>query len=139
MVYDMLSLHCVAVAVAAAAVAVAITATTTTRVCSSLHWLIVVLLSTIHFRHHILSCDPLTLSLPAAFAANCHPPPPAPPPPSSCCCCRAATTATANIVVSRLTHHCTLTKKEAVAAPPPAYQLQHHCENIYKSRQLGLI
>jgi hypothetical protein len=32
-----------------------------------------------------------------------------------------------------------LTKKEAAAAPPPAFQLPHHHENIYKSRQLGLI
>ena len=28
-------------------------------------------------------------------------------------------------------------QKEA-AAPPPAYQPQHHCENIYKSRHLDL-
>jgi len=30
-------------------------------------------------------------------------------------------------------------QKEAAAPPPPAYQWQHHCEHIYKSRQLGLI
>jgi hypothetical protein len=32
-----------------------------------------------------------------------------------------------------------LAKKEAAAPPPPAYQLPHHCEHVYESRQLGLI
>jgi hypothetical protein len=33
-----------------------------------------------------------------------------------------------------------LAKKEAAAPPPPAaYQLPHHREHVYKSRQLGLI
>jgi hypothetical protein len=32
-----------------------------------------------------------------------------------------------------------LVKKEAAAAPPPAYQLPHHREHVYKSRQLGII
>ena len=82
---------------------------------------------------------PLTLLLPAAFADNCLPPPPPlpplPPPPPPLplgqnhrhCHNRGQT------------HHRTLTKKKAAAAPPPAYQLSHHCENVYKSRQLGLI
>ena len=30
-------------------------------------------------------------------------------------------------------------QKEAAAPPPPACQWQHHRENIYKSRQLGLV
>jgi hypothetical protein len=31
-------------------------------------------------------------------------------------------------------------QKEALALPPPAYQpQQHHRENVYKTRQLGLI
>jgi len=29
-------------------------------------------------------------------------------------------------------------QKAAAVPPPPAYQPQHHCEHIYKSRQLGL-
>jgi hypothetical protein len=37
------------------------------------------------------------------------------------------------------THHRSLTKKEAAASPPPVFQLPHHRENVYKSRQLGLI
>jgi hypothetical protein len=37
------------------------------------------------------------------------------------------------------THNCPLPKKEATAAPPLAYQWQHRLENVYKSRQLGLI
>jgi hypothetical protein len=32
-----------------------------------------------------------------------------------------------------------LAKKGAAAAPPPAYQLPHHREQFYESRQLGLI
>jgi hypothetical protein len=32
-----------------------------------------------------------------------------------------------------------LPKKEATAAAPPVYQRQHQCENVYKSRRLGLI
>jgi hypothetical protein len=32
-----------------------------------------------------------------------------------------------------------LPKKEAAAAPPPVCQRQHQRENVYKSRQLGLI
>jgi hypothetical protein len=36
-------------------------------------------------------------------------------------------------------HHCSLPKKEAAAAPAPVRQRQHQRENIYKSRQLGLI
>jgi hypothetical protein len=32
-----------------------------------------------------------------------------------------------------------LAKKEAAAPPPPAYQLPHHREHVYESRQLGLI
>jgi hypothetical protein len=80
--------------------------------------------------------QPLTLSLPVAFAANCHPPPPPPPTPQL------------PLPLGRHHRHrhrrgqayrCTLMKKEAAAEPPPAYQLPHHCENVYKSRQLGLI
>ena len=37
------------------------------------------------------------------------------------------------------THLRPLPKKEAPAPPPPAYQRQHHCEHVYKSRQLGHI
>jgi hypothetical protein len=37
------------------------------------------------------------------------------------------------------THCPPLQKKETTAAAPPAYQWQHHHENIYKSRRLGLI
>ena len=39
------------------------------------------------------------------------------------------------------THLHPLPKKEAPAPapPPPAYQRQHHCEHVYKSRQLGHI
>ena len=29
-------------------------------------------------------------------------------------------------------------RKEAAASPPAAYQPQHHCENVYKSRHLDL-
>jgi hypothetical protein len=75
----------------------------------------------------------LTLSLPAAFAANCRPSPPPPPlplPPDH----------------HRLQRHhhgqtCRhpLPKKEATAAAPPAYQWQHQRENVYKSRRLGHI
>jgi hypothetical protein len=32
-----------------------------------------------------------------------------------------------------------LVKKEAAASSPPAYQLSHHREHVYESRQLGLI
>jgi len=35
-------------------------------------------------------------------------------------------------------HRHPLSKKEASAPPPPAYQWQHHCEHVYKSRQLDL-
>jgi hypothetical protein len=75
--------------------------------------------------------QPSMLLLPAAFTNNCLPSPPPPPPPlppgrnHRHCHHRGQT------------HRCTLTKKEAVAALPPVYQLLHHCENNYKSRQLG--
>ncbi len=83
---------------------------------------------------------PSMLSLPAAFANNCRPPLPLPPPPQLPLppghyhCHR-----------HRHRHHCgltylcTLTKKEAAAPPPPSFQLQHHRENVYKSKHLGLI
>jgi hypothetical protein len=73
------------------------------------------------------------LLLPAAFAANRRPSPPPLPlplPPGR----------------HQLHHHHhgqthrrPLLKKEATVAAPPAYQWQHQCENIYKSRQLGHI
>ena len=74
---------------------------------------------------------PSMLSLPAAFANNCLPSPPPllPLPPGRHHCLRH----------HRGQNHCrTLTKKESAAATPPAYQLPHHLENVYKSRQLGL-
>ncbi len=45
------------VAVVAAAIAVAITTTTTVRLCCSRRWLVVALLSAIHFCHCLPSCD----------------------------------------------------------------------------------
>ena len=63
---------------------------------------------------------PSTLSMPAAFAANCRPPPPPPPP------------LQLPLLPGRhhrhrhhlgRTHRRTLTKKEAAAAPPPPFQL----------------
>ncbi len=84
--------------------------------------------------HPILSLhavmQPSILSLPAALADNCLPPPPPPLRPGR---------HHGHRHNRGQTHHRTLTKKEAAAAAPPAYQLPHHCENICKSRQLGLI
>ena len=61
-----------------------------------------------------------TTTATAATAAAAGPPPPPPPPPWQ--------------------NHChTWTKNEAAATTPPAYQLLHHQENVYKSRQLGLV
>ena len=37
------------------------------------------------------------------------------------------------------TNHSLLPKKEAAALPPPAYQQQHQCEKVNKSKWLGLI
>ena len=43
-------------------------------------------------------------------------------------------------VVTLLLPHCfPLPKKETSPAPPPACQQQHQCENVNKSRKLGLI
>jgi hypothetical protein len=39
-------------------------------------------------------------------------------------------------VVKLTVVHC---QRKETAAAPPAYQQQHQCENVYKSRQLGLI
>jgi hypothetical protein len=76
-----------------------------------------------------------TLLLPAAFAANRRPS--LPPPPLSLPPGRHR--------LHRLHRHhrgqtfcCPLPKKEATAAAPPAYQRQHQCQNVYKSRQLDL-
>ncbi len=75
---------------------------------------------------------PSTLLLPAAFAAKHRPLPQAPllplPP--------------GHHHLHR--HHCgqtcrrSLPKKEATAAAPPAYQRQHQCDIVYKSRRLDL-
>jgi hypothetical protein len=72
------------------------------------------------------------LLLLAAFAANRCPTLPLPPlplPPSRHCL---------HPYHRGQTCHRPLPKKEATAAAPPAYQWQHQCENVYKSRRLDL-
>jgi hypothetical protein len=53
-----------------------------------------------------------------------------------CHCRQAATTSIATNVVKLTVAHC---QRKSTAAAPPAYQWQNQCENVYKSRQLGLI
>jgi hypothetical protein len=90
-------------------------------------------LSAIRFHYCTLSCDrqrSCCRPLLPPIIVNCHH--------RRHCRCRQATTAsTATTVFKPAIVH--LPKKEATAAAPPAYQWQHHRENVYKSRQLGLI
>ncbi len=93
-------------------------------------WLVVALLSTNQFRHCMLSCDYQRSRCRPLSPINFLPPPPPPPPPlppgrhNRHPHCRGQT------------HHRTLAKKEAAAPPLPAYQLPHHHEHVYESRQL---
>jgi hypothetical protein len=76
---------------------------------------------------------PSTLLLMAAFAINRHQLPPLPrlplPPGHHRLHCHH----------HGQTRHHQLPKKEATAAAAPAYQRQHQRENVYKSKQFGLI
>jgi hypothetical protein len=94
-------------------------------------WLLHCFLRPLLSSHAVM--QPSMLSLLAAFAANRRPPPPPPMLP---------------LPPGRhhhhhhqcdQTYHHQLPKKEATAAAPPAYQWQNQCENVHKSRQLGLI
>ena len=74
-----------------------------------------------------------TLSMPAIFAANRRPPlplPPPPPPPQLPLPPGHHHRHRHRHHLGR-THHRGFTKKETAAAPPPAYQLPHHCVNVY--------
>jgi hypothetical protein len=95
--------------------------------------LVVALLSAVRFRHYMPSYDHQRSRCWPILPINCLPPPPTPPPPLP------------SGRHNRLRHHrgrthrLTLVKKVAAAPPPPAYQLPHHREHVYESRQLGLI
>ena len=127
----------VTVAIFTTAVNDSISATTTARFCCSLQWLVVALLSAIHFRHCMPSCDrqrsrcrPL---LPPIIIHRCHDRH------RRSSRCRWASTTTTTAIIRGRNHRRPLPKKEAKAAQPSAYQRQHHRENVYESRQLGLI